>query len=386
MIDRTFSPPLGHSFFLFGPRQTGKSTLLRQSVSAILSHQIDLLKSSNFLRYKSNPAIFREEVDALPENVKVVLVDEIQKIPLLLDEVHSIIESSKPRVFILSGSSARKLKRYKANLLAGRAWTFNLYPLTHRELGDKFELDKALSCGTLPAIYLADDDISRDRTLRSYVDTYLQEEIQSEALVRNLGGFFRFLTYSAARNGQIINFAAVSSSIGVSNSAVREFYRILEDTLLGFYLPSFSRSDTKKLVKHPRFYFFDTGVARAILQKHSTPLSRQTEEYGLYFEHFIILECIRLAKYAEKAINFSFYRTGSGMEVDLIAETPDGKLTAIEIKSTDNPVSKHFHGLKSFKNSYSDAKLICACTTPYRRNIGDIAILPWQELFSELGF
>lgn len=314
-----------------------------------------------------------------------VLVDEIQRIPLLLDEIHSIIESAKPRIFLMSGSSARKLKRANANLLAGRAWTFNLYPLTHRELGERFSLEQALTFGTLPPIYLGESDTDKTRTLHAYVDTYLQEEIQAESMVRNIGGFFRFLTLAASYNGQMVNFAAVASEIGVSNSAVREFYRLLEDTLIGFHLSPFSRSASKRLVKHPRFYFFDTGVARAVLQRQASPVVRNTEEYGMMFEHFIILECLRLARYGEKAMTFSFYRTGNGMEVDLIVETPDGALTAVEIKSSDNPVPKHLKGLKAFKEEYPSARLFCACTAPRRRRVDDVEIVPWRELFAELG-
>lgn len=385
MLKRDLQIPLNHSLFLFGPRQTGKSTLLQNALVDLPSHQIDLLRISEYIRYKSNPAIFREEIDALPDKIKHVLVDEIQRIPILLDEIHSIIESKKPRIFLMSGSSVRKLKRANANLLAGRAWSFNLYPLTHRELGDRFLLDTALTFGTLPAVYLADADSDRIRTLRAYVETYLQEEIQAESLVRNLGGFFKFLNFAANNNGQIVNYAAVSSGIGVSNSAVKEFYKILEDTLIGLNLQSFNRSTTKRLVKHPRFYFFDVGVARAILQHQASPVQRFSEEYGRLFEQFVILECIRLAKYAEKGLTFSFYRTNNGIEVDLIVEFTNGNICAIEIKSTDNPVSKHFHGLKSFKKEFPNARLFCVCTAPYRRIIEEITILPWRELFEELG-
>lgn len=385
MLTRLLNIPLNHSLFLFGPRQTGKSTLLKKTVTDLPSHQIDLLKASEYIRYKANPAIFREEIDSLPDTTRHVLVDEIQRIPMLLDEIHSIIESDKPRIFLMSGSSARKLKRANANLLAGRAWTFSLFPLTHRELGGRFLLDSALAFGTLPPVYLGETDSDKIRTLRAYVDTYLQEEIQAESLVRNLGGFFRFLSLAASRNGQLVNFAAVASEIGVSGSAVREFYRILEDTLIGFCLPPFNRSTTKRLIKHPRFFFFDTGVGRSLLQRQSLPVVRGTEEYGTLFEQFVILECVRLAKYAEKAVTFSFYRTACGTEVDLIAETPDGTLTAIEIKSTDNPSSKHLHGLKAFKQAYPAARLYCVCTAPFRRNMEEITILPWRELFEELG-
>ncbi|MBN1984622.1 MAG: ATP-binding protein [Chitinivibrionales bacterium] len=385
MIPRLLCIPQSHSIFLFGPRQTGKSTLLKNTLPPQETLYIDLLRVSEYMRYAASPSLFRDEVDACSNSIRYVIVDEIQKIPQLLDEVHSIIESDKPRYFYLSGSSARKIKRSRANLLAGRAWTFNLFPLTHRELKDLFLLERALSAGTLPPVYLSATELEATRTLRSYVDTYLQEEIQAEALSRNIGSFFRFLTYSASCNGELVNYSSIARDCGLTIAVVREYFQILSDTLIGFFLQPFTRSLTKRMVKHPKFYFFDTGVQRAIIGRHTEQIIRNSTDFGRSFEHFIIVETMRLARYSEKEHRFYFYRTSNDVEVDLIVESPDNKLTAIEIKAHTEPIHKHLSGLFHFHREHPDARLFCVCTAPRRRIDGTVTILPWQEIFGELG-
>jgi predicted AAA+ superfamily ATPase len=384
MIERLLDLPKKHSLFLFGPRQTGKSTMLRSSFSTTTTFYLDLLQSSEYLRLSANPALFREEVMAIGPEITHVIIDEVQRIPQLLDDVHSILESKRPRIFVLSGSSARKLKRSHANLLAGRAWTFHLYPLTSLELGERFLLSRALQYGTLPNIYLDNDDASAQRTLRSYVDTYLQEEIQIEANVRNVGSFYKFLTLAADASGSIVNYSSLAHDTGVPVNTMREFFRILEDTLIGSFLPAFTRSDTKRLIKHPKFLFFDTGVRNALLGRTNVALSEGTAEFGRSFEHFVILELIRINAYKEKSFRFSYYRTNNGSEVDLVAESPTGETWGVEIKASSDPNLKTAAGLHSFKDVVPHANLICACLAPRKHSSGGITILPWQDLFSEL--
>ncbi|HOI41319.1 MAG TPA: ATP-binding protein [Elusimicrobiales bacterium] len=386
MFKRQLQLPRDKSFFLFGPRQTGKSTLLKKTFSDKESLYYDLLRTDEYTRLAANPSLFREEVLARDENKTHVIVDEVQRVPALLNEVQSIMTSpGKPPVFCLSGSSARKLKRAQANLLAGRAWTCRLHPLTHLECGAGFSLDKALRTGTLPSIYSEKDEESAHRSLKAYVNTYLQEEIAAEAITRNIGAFLRFLPLAAFENGRLLNYSSIAKETGISYKTVQEYFQVLQDTLVGFLLPAFSRSARKQLARHPKFYFFDTGVHRAICGKLSVPLQPGTSEYGDAFEHFVICETARLIDYAGKDHSLSFYRTKDGAEVDLVVETPAGKIFAIEIKSSRAPSSAHLRGLKSFGRDFPDASLFCVAPVPRARLLDGIKIVPWQELFGLIG-
>jgi predicted AAA+ superfamily ATPase len=235
MIKRTIRLPQKHSFFIFGPRQTGKSTLLRAAFPEGNVLYYDLLKSEEYLRLTARPGLFREEVAACDKKITHVIVDEIQRIPALLNEIHHLLENVSGEAggphFCLSGSSARKLKRAHANLLAGRAWTYHLFPLTHRELGEKFSLEKALNLGALPSVYLAESAHDAQNTLRAYVETYLKEEVEAEAITRSLGSFLRFLTLAADENGNVVNFSTIARECGVSYKTVQGYFQILEDTL-----------------------------------------------------------------------------------------------------------------------------------------------------------
>lgn len=385
LIERELKLPKNKSFFLFGPRQTGKSTLFKYTFKKDTLLYYDLLKSDEYLRLSANPTIFREEVLARSNNITHIIVDEIQRVPDLLNEVQFLLENSNPPYFCMSGSSARKLKRAQANLLAGRAWTYHLYPFTHRECSTNFLLEKALNLGTLPSVYLDDNEENAKRTLKAYVETYLKEEITSEAIVRNIGGFLRFLKLAADENGNIINYSNIARETGTSYKTVKEFFQILEDTLVGFLLLPYYKSLRKRLIKHPKFYFFDTGVQRAIAGKLSISLEKGTRDYGRIFEHFIIAEIIRIAEYKEKDFEFSFYRTESGAEVDLIIETPENNIYAIEIKATSEPDSSDCNGLRSFAQVCKYAVLCCVSLAPRKRMLGNINILPWQDVFDFLG-
>jgi len=385
MFKRALALPRNKSFFLFGPRQTGKSTLLKKTFLEKESLYYDLLKSDEFTRLTANPALFREEVLSRDKSRKYIIVDEVQRVPELLNEVQSIMTSSdKSPVFCLSGSSARKLKRAQANLLAGRAWTYHLHPLTHIECGQGFSLDKALRVGTLPSVYSEEVEEAAHSTLKAYVNTYLREEIAAEAIIRNVGAFLRFLPLAAFENGHVLNYSNISTETGVSYKTIQEYFQVLQDTLVGFILPAFSGSARKQIAKHPKFYFFDTGVHRAVCGKLSVPLHPGTSEYGDIFEHFLVCEIARFIDYSGKDYSMSFYRTKDNVEVDLVIKTPVGKIFAIEIKSSKAPDSAHLKGLKSFRQDFPEADFYCAAPVPRQRIVDGIKIIPWQEIFSVL--
>jgi predicted AAA+ superfamily ATPase len=385
-IKRSIKLPDHKTFFLFGPRQTGKSTLLREKIKGKKSLIYDLLDSENFRRLNARPELLRAELAAalLKGPVTHVMIDEIQRVPALLNEVHSLIETHKDICFALSGSSARKLKRSHANMLGGRAWTFHLYPLTCQELGKHFDLARTLGFGTLPAVYLAQDNADRIEILKSYVDTYIREEIEVEAQLRNIGTFLRFLPMVASENGAQINFLNIAREISTSHNTVRAYYQILEDTLLGFFLYPFTKSVRKKIARHPKFYLFDCGIVRAILKKTSAPMIEESEEFGRAFEHFLICEIQRINEYLRLDLDISFFRTESGSEVDCVLQFPSGEIWAIEIKSTINPSSSHCSGLRSFHEHYPKAQCFLACRTPRAVQVGCFIALPWQELLDKI--
>ncbi len=385
-ISRALSLPGNKSFFLFGPRQTGKSTLIKELFAPGTSLFYDLLNSETYRRLAARPELIRAEVQAAVSRKQVshVIIDEVQKIPQLLDEVHYLIESGLSCLFVLSGSSARKLKRAQANMLAGRAWTFHLHPFSFHEITDRFDLDRALRFGMLPSITLADDDHERSEILRSYVDTYVKEEVELEAQLRNVGGFLRFLPIVASENGETLNYSNIARETAVAGTTVKAYFQILEDTLLGFYLLPYGKSIRKKMVRHPKFYFFDTGVVRALTRKLSVPLIEGSSEYGRVFEHFLLCEIMKINETRRLDLGLSFYRTERGAEVDCIIESPAGRTIALEIKSTSSPTSAHCRGLRSFKQCVPKAELYLACRAPRALQIGHVTILPWCEMLDLL--
>jgi predicted AAA+ superfamily ATPase len=262
-------------------------------------------------------------------------------------------------------------------MLGGRAWQRHLYPLTYVELKEKFDLERALKFGTLPSVYLSDDE-SASETLDSYFDIYIAEEVKAEALVRNIGAFISFLKLAGAESGEIVNFSNISQEINVSSNTIKEYYQILEDTLLGNFLLAYSSSQRKKLTKSPKFYFFDTGVKHAIQVLLGVKLESGTKLYGNAFEHFVINQIIAINSYSKSKYDLSYYRTAAGAEVDLIVKTPQGKTFAIEIKSSENP-RDFLPGLKSFKELEPNAELLCFSTAPYYRLEKEVKIFPWQE-------
>ena len=357
--------PPDRSAFLWGPRKTGKTTLLKQQFPD--SCWIDLLDYDLFLTLSRRPTRLREIIEAQVH--KTVVIDEVQKIPHLMDEIHWLIENRGYR-FILSGSSARKLKRGKVNLLGGRAWRFELYPLVSKELGS-FDLDRALSSGFLPSHYLSPDS-SMD--LKAYGNDYLKEEIQAEALTRNLPAFSRFLKSAALTNGMLLNYSNAARESGVSVKTIREYYQILEDTLIGRQLAPWRKSNKRRLIETSKFFFFDVGIVSSLLNYRS--VTPGTGEYGRAFEHFILQECWAYRHYSRKDFPISFWRTASGSEVDLILGEAD---VVIEIKAGTNAGGRT-KGLHLFHEEFKCKHSLIVSRDPLPRKLGPtIKIYPWQH-------
>jgi uncharacterized protein len=336
MYQRRFIVP-SKSFFLFGARGTGKTTLLRHELKA--SHVINLLDEKKYQSYLADISIFTNEISSLPVSQRIV-VDEIQRLPELLNYVHDLIESEK-RVFALTGSSARQLKRKGVNLLAGRAVIKNLFPLVPSEMGSNFKLLQSLRFGNLPIIVDSDDP---EATLESYSQTYLQQEIKAEALVKNLAGFSRFLPVAALFHGQCLNISNIARDCGVSRTTVTGFFEILEDTLIGSFLPAYASKPKLREVKHPKFYLFDSGVVRS-LKKQSGPID--DDEKGALFEG-LAYHCLRAHNSYKKLYEEIFFWSPldtKSFEVDFLLRR--GKeLIAIEVKATPRVRPDDLKGLR----------------------------------------
>lgn len=381
MIQRIILLTKDISFFLFGPRQCGKSTLI-QSWLPQKSFQIDLLKSDLFLKYSKEPALFREEVlhKVTAEGMTTVFVDEIQKIPLLLDEIQHLMGKTHCQ-FILSGSSARKLKRGSANMLAGRAIQKFLFPFVYKEVRENFKLEAVLQYGLLPAVFLKEAETARS-ILNTYAQTYLREEIQMEGLVRNLAGFSRFLDVACAQFTEITNYTAIGSECGVNARSVQGFYDILEDTLIGFRLPGFDTSVRKQLSTSPKFYFFDNGVTNAVnhlLQETLSPVVA-----GKLFEQWLMNEIRAYLTYRESDTKMYYWRTNNEAEIDLILARHKQPELAIEFKYKKIVGRGDLRAFRGFSAEYSQAQkiVISLADEPYQQ--GDILILPWRKFLEEL--
>lgn len=382
MITRSLDFKKYHnSLFLFGPRQVGKTYLIKHTLSADIF--IDLLKHSEFLRYAKDVSLLSKEAEALKKDKGLIVVDEIQRCPELLNEVQLLMEERPQLQFILTGSSARKLKRSGVNLLGGRAITLHLYPFTYQELGKNFILDEAMHFGTLPKVALEKEKQGKIRLLRSYLETYLQEEIHQESLTRNIPAFAKFLELAAYENGNLINFQSLAREVGIHSKTIKEYFCILEDTLLGFLLYPYGKSHRTKMVAHPKFYFFDCGVAAALRNALAGDLTVGTPPYGRAFEHFITLEIKRLLDYSEAESKMSFFRTTDGAEVDLILELKD-EVWAIEIKASSEPCLSDARGLRSFIKDHKYAKALCVCLTPRSFVADKIEFIPWQSFLQQL--
>ncbi len=360
------------SLFLLGPRMTGKTFLLRRRQPALF---IDLLDPETELSFSRSPVMFWEKLQALHKK-DLVIVDEVQRVPVLLDYVQKGIEEIGLK-FILSGSSARKLRRRSANLLGGRALDLGLYPLTHVEIGKNFDLEMALAYGTLPHVVTTflegkEDDVRRQ--LKAYGTIYIKEEVQAEALTRNVSAFQRFLSVAAQMNAETIEFASLARDSSVPMSTVKEYFSILEDTLLGDFLWPWDRSERKKA--RPKFYFFDCGVVRSLQNRLVDPPTPQEKVF--LFETFFYNELKRLRDYHERPYEFSFWREGK-QEIDILVTGPRGPIMAFECKTSLETVSDATRS--AFRKRFPKVPLFIASSKEIhpRKLDHDVMVLPWRQ-------
>ena len=353
---------LDEAMFLFGARQTGKSTLLKERFKGKIYY--DLLNPEMRKFFKRNPNALKEALSDKPAGT-LVIIDEIQKVPELLDIVHSLMVD-KGLLFILSGSSARKLKKSGANTLGGRAIPETLYPLVWPEVTD-FQLDRAVQNGMIPRHYMVPDATKR---LKGYVEVYLNEEIREEGEVRELEAFERFMEVAAISDGEMLNYTNIASDCGVSAKTVQSYFQILYDTLIGYEIPAYRKEVKRKILQAPRFYYFDVGLANYLMGRHS--LKRGTDDYGHAFEHLVMQELIAYKGYKDKKENISDWRTYDKKEVDAVIG--DARV-AIEIKSAEEVKTRHKKGLKAFHEEHPDCRLILVSLEPVTRKVEDIELI-----------
>jgi len=367
--------PGTETFFLWGPRQTGKTTLLQATYPA--AFWIDLLKAEEYRRYVQNPELLRGELAARPA-IRQVVIDEVQKVPRLLDEAHWLHERRGIRL-ALCGSSVRKVKRGQANLLGGRAVRYELHGLTAQEIGRSFDLDRMLNHGSLPRIYLSDEP---RRLLNGYVADYLKEEVAAEGLVRNLPVFSEFLNVAALSDAEIVNFSTIARECGVSSHTIKGYFGILEDTLLGRWLPAYTKRPKRRVIGAPKFYFADAGVVNHLARRGE--LHRGSELYGKAFENWVFHELSAHNAYTEAFAIVSYWRLASGIEVDFIVN--DMQL-AIEAKATAKVTADHLKGLRSLVQDHPRIKQrVVVCLEPKSRRTEDgILILPPGDFAKRLG-
>jgi predicted AAA+ superfamily ATPase len=369
------------SFFLLGPRGTGKTFWLRETFRDRPHLYINLLKSSEFISLQQDPQRFQALARAQPRK-SWVIVDEVQKLPSLLDDVHDLLEDPEVDLtFCLTGSSARKLKSSGANLLAGRASNQSFFPLTSLEIGTGFVLMDALRFGGLPLVVNARDTAEKVEVLSSYVETYLREEIQQEALVRQLGVFSRFLRVSSLLNAEILSLSNIARDVGVSRSTAQGYFQVLVDTLLGFTLPAWQPQVRVKELSHPKFYWFDTGVALTLQGRVGVPL--QDADAGKLFETFVINQLRAVNAYTKSRGEFYYWRTRSGVEVDCVIEFP-GQTIGLEIKFSNRWRPSFAEGLQALLKEKRIDKAYVAYIGSAQERRGDILLLPWQDLFGEI--
>lgn len=346
---------------------------------------LDLLDSELEATLAQHPENLREMIEALPPTTRLIVIDEVQKVPSLLNAVHKLIEKKQNFIFILSGSSARKLKRGGANLLAGRALLCSLDPFVSFELNKEFDLPHALNYGMLPLVWNNRAPDYCQHFLRTYAHTYLKEEIAQEQLVRRLEPFRKFLEVAAQNNGKIVNYASVARDCGVTDKTVADYYSILEDTLLGFALEPFHHSFRKRFRIKPKFYLFDTGITRALNRTISVEAIPKTSQYGDLFEHFIVLEVRKLVHLFAPDTRMTFLQTEGGREIDLVLERPGKPLAFVEIKSAQSIQNQHLESLKAIAPDFPNAELFCLCQEPFPRMTAEnIRILPWQQGLREI--
>ncbi len=374
-IPRIFYPPKIESYFLFGPRGTGKTTWLHHFYSDALF--IDLLKPAEERAFSMRPELLQERIDTHPTK-KVIIIDEIQKVPQLLDVVHGLIEEKRGLQFILTGSSARKIRRAGVNLLAGRALWKRFHPFMAHEIKNQFDLQKALTFGLIPLVI---ESSNPQETLQSYVDLYIQEEVKAEALVRKIGEFSRFLEVMAFSHGSLVNFSNISRECEVPRKTVENFFQILQDLLLGYTIPIFGKRSKRQLSSHPKFYFFDPGVFRSLKKQGFLDLSTETDGAAL---KGLVIEHLRSWMYSQKVpIDLFFWRTRAGVEVDFILYS-ENLFFAIEVKNNKVIHSQDIKGLKAFCEDYPEATPIFLYRGNERIKKDNILCIPVDEFLLHL--
>lgn len=370
--------PERQSAFLWGPRKVGKSTFLATAFPESITY--DLLRTDLLLDLTRRPALLREQLLAAdPARLPFpVILDEVQKVPALLDEVHWLIENRDLR-FILCGSSARKLKRGRANLLGGRAWRFQMHPLVTPELGPVEELDllRILNRGTIPDHYQQEE---YGRSLDAYVRDYLKEEVFDEGLTRNVPAFSRFFDAIRYSHGELTNYANIARDCGVDAKTVKAYYEILVDTLLGRMVEPYKRRQSRQVIgKAPKFYLFDVGVAGALIRRGA--VSPGTDAFGRAFEHFILTELIAHASYTELHYDVRFWRTKSGQEVDFVLG--EGEV-AIEVKATGRVDNRELRSIKAFAEDNTPRAAFVVCDESAERIVDGIRVTPWRVFLGKL--
>jgi predicted AAA+ superfamily ATPase len=371
----SFTLPPGRSAFLWGARKTGKSTWLRQHYPNSIYY--DFLKTDVMLDLARHPSALREQLLAkdLSTLKGPIVLDEVQKVPQILDEVQWLIETQKLS-FILCGSSARKLKRGQANLLGGRAWRFEMHPLVFAEIPG-FNLLQALNRGLLPSHYT---EHRFRRSLRAYVQDYLKEEVFAEGLTRNIAAFSRFFDAVGYSHGELTNYANIASDSGVDAKTIKEYYQILVDTLLGTFIEPFKRRQSRQVISAtPKFYLFDVGVA-GVLTRRQIPEARG-EQFGKAFEHFIFMELHAHRSYSELDYTINFWRTKSGLEVDFILA--DGEM-ALEVKGAGRVANKELKALAAFAEEFKPKHALLICNEKEERLVGKVRVMPWKNFLTRL--
>jgi predicted AAA+ superfamily ATPase len=356
------------SCFLFGPRQCGKSSLIRETIPN--AYIFDLLNADTFSRLARNVGYIEE---VCREN-RPIVIDEIQKMPSLLDEVHRLIELRGFK-FLLTGSSARKLRRGGVNLLGGRARIRNIHPFSASELGERFDLDRAINYGLLPGIWFSD---APEEDLAGYVSLYLEQEIMQEGATRNLPAFSRFLEIAALSNGDQINYQSISSDAQIPRSTVQEYFKILKDTLLAREVPVWRKGQSRKTVETAKFYLFDTGVTRRLQRRKE--LVRGTPEYGYAFESWILHEISAYADACRRDAEIAYWRTRTKIEVDFVI---NGEI-AIEVKTTRNADKEDLKGLRAIADEGRFSQRLLVCDEPMERETDGIVVLPWRAFIDRL--
>ena len=369
--------PDRQSAFLWGARKTGKSTYLKEKFPNSVVY--DFLKTDVFFEFSKNPSLLRERLLAKEKSAlkKPVILDEVQKVPQLLDEVHWLIENKGLR-FVLCGSSARKLKKGHANLLGGRAWRYELFPLVSHEIG-KIDLLHVLNHGLIPLHYLQNDEDCK-KSLTAYVQDYLREEVFAEGLTRNIPAFSRFFDAFGYSHGEMTNYCNIARECGVDSKTVKEYYQILIDTLLAVRVEPYKKRQSRQVItKASKYYMFDVGVAGYLTKRHLA--EQKGAEFGKAFEHFILMEMVAYRSYEGKDFLINFWRTKSGLEVDFVLGQGE---VAVEIKGSGNVDKRDIYGLNAFTEICSPKKSILVCNEKEERLHGKIIILPWKVFLHEL--